>query len=209
VRAAVIVATEHEAELLRPLGLHVHVSGIGPVSAALTTQEVIWSDHPDLLVSAGIGGAYPGSGLAPGDVVIASEMIYAGLGARDGDAFLDLEALGFPLLPGTFNRFPAWEGARAWAERAGAAYGPVLTLETVTGDAATAAALTARHPGALAEGMEGAGVAHAARRAGLPAVEVRGVSNAVGPRDRAAWRIPEALKAVRNALRQLPKPGTP
>jgi futalosine hydrolase len=33
--------------------------------------------------------------------------------------------------------------------------------------------------------------------------EIRAVSNAVGPRDRAAWRIGEALDALRNAFRLL------
>ena len=43
----------------------------------------------------------------------------------------------------------------------------------------------------------------AALLAGTPALEVRGVSNPVGPRDRAAWRIPEALAATRRGLEGL------
>ncbi|NUS57707.1 MAG: futalosine hydrolase, partial [Streptomycetaceae bacterium] len=78
--------------------------------------------------------------------------------------------------------------------------GPVLTVSTVTGSAARAAELTARHPGAAAEAMEGFGVATAAAAAGLPVGELRTVSNAVGPRDRAAWRIPDALKALGTAM---------
>ncbi|MNC74854.1 Futalosine hydrolase [compost metagenome] len=31
-------------------------------------------------------------------------------------------------------------------------------------------------------------------------MEVRGISNAVGPRDRAAWRIGEALQALEEAF---------
>ncbi|EFH31385.1 menaquinone biosynthetic enzyme [Streptomyces pristinaespiralis ATCC 25486] len=37
----------------------------------------------------------------------------------------------------------------------------------------------------------------------MPVVEIRAVSNAVGPRDRAAWRIGEALAALREAFQQL------
>jgi futalosine hydrolase len=44
--------------------------------------------------------------------------------------------------------------------------------------------------------MEGFGVATAAARAGVPFVEVRAVSNPVGPRDRSAWQITEALAAL-------------
>jgi len=44
--------------------------------------------------------------------------------------------------------------------------------------------------------MEGYGVAFAACDHGLPILEVRAISNLVGPRDRAAWRIKEALEAL-------------
>lgn len=48
--------------------------------------------------------------------------------------------------------------------------------------------------------MEGFGVAEAAAAYGVPVVEIRAVSNAVGPRDRAAWRIGEALDSLRQAF---------
>jgi futalosine hydrolase len=48
--------------------------------------------------------------------------------------------------------------------------------------------------------MEGFGVLRAAARAGVPAVEVRSISNAVAVRDRGQWRIEEALDALRIAL---------
>jgi futalosine hydrolase len=73
----------------------------------------------------------------------------------------------------------------------------------VTGSAARAAELHARHPGALAEAMEGFGVAEAAVAHGTPVAEVRSVSNPVGPRDRAAWRIGDALAALTEAFGKL------
>ncbi len=48
--------------------------------------------------------------------------------------------------------------------------------------------------------MEGFGVAEAAVLHGLPVLEVRAVSNPVGPRDRAAWRIGDALAALSDAF---------
>jgi futalosine hydrolase len=74
--------------------------------------------------------------------------------------------------------------------------GAILTVSTVTGTAARADALAARYPDAVAEGMEGFGVATACALAGVPFAEVRAISNAVGPRDRGAWRIREALDAL-------------
>ena len=61
-------------------------------------------------------------------------------------------------------------------------------------------ALVDRFPDAVAEGMEGAGVAAAAALHGVPFAEIRAISNAVGPRDRDAWRIPDALAALGRAV---------
>lgn len=82
----------------------------------------------------------------------------------------------------------------------------MLTVSTVTGSAARATALAARHPRAVAEAMEGFGVAEAAARHGLPTLEIRAVSNPVGPRDRSAWRIGEALAALERVFAALPYP---
>ncbi|PPS69089.1 Futalosine hydrolase [Streptomyces sp. MH60] len=51
--------------------------------------------------------------------------------------------------------------------------------------------------------MEGFGVAEAAAAHGVPVLELRAVSNPVGPRDRAAWRIGEALAALTDAFGKL------
>ncbi|MYS28400.1 futalosine hydrolase, partial [Streptomyces sp. SID7804] len=51
--------------------------------------------------------------------------------------------------------------------------------------------------------MEGFGVAEAAAAHGVPVLEVRAVSNPVGPRDRAAWRIGDALDALTEGFGKL------
>jgi futalosine hydrolase len=53
--------------------------------------------------------------------------------------------------------------------------------------------------------MEGFGVATAAALAGVPFAELRAISNTVGPRDRAAWRIPQALAALTSATAAIAK----
>ncbi|GAA0515174.1 futalosine hydrolase [Deinococcus depolymerans] len=219
--ALIVVATPGEAAHLsgltdtyrQRLRVQVTVSGVGPVAAALATQRALLAAPYALAISAGIGGAYPASGLAPGDLAVSSRIIQADLGAWDDGQFLNFTALGLSALPPapegagppadpavTAGDFPAWVRAAQVAARAGARLGPLLTLGSVTGDHRAARHLEARHPGALTEGMEGAGVAHAALLAGVPSLEVRGVSNPVGPRDRAAWRIPQALAATRRGV---------
>ena len=204
----IVVATAGEALRLADLPARTVVCGVGPVSAALATQQALCrGPRPGLVVSAGIGGAFVGAGLtgttlAPGMAAVASQMVYGDLGAWDGEAFLGFADLGLSVLPGADNPglFPAWEGSRALASRLGLACGTFVTVSAATGSASRARALLARFPGALVEGMEGAGVAQAASLHGVACTEIRGVSNLVGPRDRPSWQIGTALDALHAAL---------
>ncbi|MFE6000529.1 futalosine hydrolase [Streptomyces sp. NPDC056454] len=185
------------AELHRSGAFDVLAGGAGPAAAAAAAAFALASaQHPyGLVVSAGIGGGFaPAAPL--GSLVVASDIVAADLGAETPDGFLPVTALGF----GRDRFTPPPALVREVASAAGGAPGPVLTVSTVTGTAARTAALLAAHPGALAEAMEGFGVAEAAERAGVPALEVRAVSNTVGPRDRASWRIGDALAALTAAF---------
>jgi futalosine hydrolase len=191
------VAAERDAVLAQAgPGLTVLAAGVGPAAAAAGTATALAGARPpyDLVISAGIGG-----GFGPAATVVASSIVAADLGTRTPDGFLDVASLGF----GVIAHDPPEELARAVAAAAGAAYGPVLTVSTATGTAERAAELAARHPGAAAEAMEGFGVATAAALHGVPVLEIRAVSNAVGPRDRAAWRVPAALAALGEAFAAL------
>jgi futalosine hydrolase len=178
--------------------------GVGPAAAAAATANALAradaaGDPYRLVVSAGIGGGFaPAAPL--GAVVVAAAIVAADLGVRTAEGFTPVEELGF----GTSAHLPPAALGEAVAGALAAAYGPVLTVSTVTGTAERAAELSARHPDALAESMEGFGVAEAAAAAGVPVLEIRTVSNPVGPRDRAAWRIGPALAALTTAFERLP-----
>ena len=55
-------------------------SGMGAANAARAATMLIERESPGLVVSFGIGGAYPGSGLNKGDVALAEKEIYADTG---------------------------------------------------------------------------------------------------------------------------------
>jgi futalosine hydrolase len=172
--------------------------GVGPARAAAGTATALARAPYDLVVSAGIGGGF--APRAPlGSLVVADEITAADLGAETPDGFLPVTELGF----GTVTHRPPEALVRETAAATGALTGAVLTVSTVTGTAARAAALRARHPTALAEAMEGFGVAEAAALHGVPVLEIRAVSNPVGPRDRAAWRIGAALAALTEGFGKL------
>ncbi|SDD92964.1 futalosine hydrolase [Paenibacillus sp. UNCCL117] len=202
----IVTAVEAEKEaVLRGMQtadqFDVLAAGVGPAAAAAGTAAALAAAPGKyaLVVSAGIGGGFVGR-TEVGGLAVASELIAADLGAETPDGFRTVDELGF----GSCRVQAEGRLAAAWADalqQAGhsAELGPVLTVTTVTGTAATAEELAKRVPGALAEAMEGYGVAIAAQQQGLPVLEIRAISNPVGPRDRDAWRIGDALKALAGA----------
>ncbi|MFC0190110.1 futalosine hydrolase [Fictibacillus aquaticus] len=203
----ILVMTSVEAErdaVLRGIDFNKRVdvvlAGVGPVSAAIETTKALQKEEYSLVICAGIAGGFTDKADV-GSVVVASEIVSADLGAESPDGFIPLDDLGF----GSSTRIAVEEhlaGALTSALEATGIItnrGTVLTLSTVTGTAETTADLQAREPDAVAEAMEGYGVASAARSYNVPVLELRAISNAIGPRVRSAWRIKDALAALESA----------
>jgi futalosine hydrolase len=190
----VCVATELEGALLRP---HVPVvcTGVGAVNAAYALTRYLDREQVEGIVVCGIAGAYTGAGIPVESVVCAESECYGDLGADSPGGFLDMQALGFPVVGGVnplynllpMQIFPAPRRAR------------FVTVNTCAGKDDAARAIEARTGGAV-ENMEGAAIAHVAALAGIPVGEIRGISNVVGNRDRSAWRVKEAVAAAQEAL---------
>ncbi|WP_010277638.1 futalosine hydrolase [Paenibacillus senegalensis] len=178
--------------------------GVGPASAAASTAFALAAAEAEsrpygLVLSAGIAGGFSGQA-PPGSLVVASSAIAADLGAESAEGFLSVDELGFG--SAQIAAAEPWSSRLAEALRQASlpvVVGPVLTASTVTGTAEKAEQWSRRHPGAAAEAMEGFGAATAAKLRGVPFVELRAISNAVGPRDRASWKIKEALAALEQA----------
>ncbi|WNC15801.1 futalosine hydrolase [Brevibacillus brevis] len=203
----VLVVTSVEAErdaVLRGLGedsrFTVGIGGVGPMAAAARTARMLATSEPyDLVVCAGISGGFVGQAEV-GSLVVSGEIVCADLGAETPEGFCSLDELGFGSATVPVDRELAARVTDALrAAGLPVKMGTVLTLSTVTGTAQTAEELARRMPGALAEAMEGYGVAVAAQEFGVPVLELRAVSNAIGPRDKSAWRIKEALAALEAA----------
>ncbi len=195
----ICTATCLESSLLKtalPEGIPLLVTGVGAVNAAWALTRFLEREGAKAVVVCGIGGAYPGSGLAVGDVAWAESECYGDLGAASPQGFLDMQAMGFPVIAGDepiYNVLPV-QLAPAHARQV-----RFVTVNTCTGSDASAEELATRTNGAV-ENMEGAAIAHVARLYGIPCGEVRGISNPVGNRDRSVWRVKDAALAAQQAL---------
>jgi futalosine hydrolase len=196
----ICTATPLEAILLRERAgawpdARLLCTGVGPVNAAHAVTLAVARQRPDAIVVCGVGGAYPGSGLGIGDVVCADLECYGDLGADSPAGFLDMKALGFPVIAGpepVYNDLPL----QIYPVERRVTF---VTVSTCTGTDAAARAIAARTGGAV-ENMEGAAVAHVARLHDIPVGEVRGISNLVTERDTSTWRLREAALAAQEAL---------
>ena len=148
--------------------------GIGPVEAAVATARALAEDRPSAVLHVGIAGA---RGLPPLTLVLGSESVYC-------------DAAG-PLVPARAQPDAALLGRLRDAF-------PNAPLRPI----GTSARVGGTH-GVDVEAMEGFAVLRACELAGVPAVEVRVVSNEIDEPDRSLWRFDDAFAALAEALPRL------
>jgi futalosine hydrolase len=169
-RILVVAATARELSPAR--GWHTLLCRVGPVEAAAATAAEIARERPSLVLHVGIAGARAHGAFAPATLVIGSESRYCDL---------DVPPEWAP------NTVVAPASLVAAAQRAlpPAVTRPIGTSARVGGTS-----------GCDVEAMEGFGVLRAAQLAGVPALEVRAISNHIEEPDRTRWHFDAALAAI-------------
>ena len=168
------------------------VTGVGIPLALARTLEALGRMRPARVLNIGIAGAYPGSGLAIGDVVMGGSEVY-------GDVGFELpQPPGFRFIGeaewGTFYREPL--RLSQFAEFADLPVRPGCTVNSCTGTEETGL-LREKLFGAAFETMEGAAVAQAGAILGIPVCEIRAISNFAARRDMRPENIGLALEWLR------------
>jgi futalosine hydrolase len=172
----VVAATERELALLD--GVEAFCCGIGPVEAALQTARTVAERRPDAVLHVGIAGSRT---LEPPALVLGSESVYCDV--IDSSSTL-------PRIERTLPDASLLERVRAALPEAHVL--PIATCGKV--GAGT---------GFDVEAMEGFGVLRACELAGVPAVELRAISNSPDESDRTRWRFDEAFAVLADALQRL------
>jgi len=156
-------------------------SGVGPIESAIATARALATTRFTLVINAGIAGGFRDY-VSVGDSVAVIEEYYVEIGREDGlpldlpnGAMLDGKVISDPRLLSPYR-----EGLL------GSHLGIGITSATVT-TSDERAALLAKKFNPMVESMEGFSVLRAARRVGVPAIELRGVSNIVGDRASNRW----------------------
>ena len=166
----VVAATERE--LSHVAGADVFVCGVGPIEAAVQTSRALTARTPDAVLHVGIAG---GRGIEPLAIVVGSASVYSDVAAAI--PVVDRIEPDPRLLARVQQALPE---ARAL---------PIGTSAAVDGGTACDV-----------EAMEGFGVLRACELAGVPAIEVRVISNDPAEPDRAKWRFDEAFAVLGDAV---------
>jgi nucleoside phosphorylase len=172
----VVAATQMELEQLDAETL---ACGIGPVEAGVATARRLAAVRPELLLHVGVAGSREVA--APG-LVLGAEAVYVDLAEDLAERLA---------IPRRVEADPALLAA-ARAALPEAVVRPIATSATVGGVTWFDV-----------EAMEGFAVLRAAQLAGVPALELRAISNDPDEPDRTRWQIPEAIVALRNATQRL------
>ena len=161
----ILVVAATQEELRGAEGGSTLVCGAGPVEAAARTAVAVsGATRLKAVLNVGIAGARAFD--AP-DFVIGTDAVYCD---ADDPRWIELRTPADPVLLEAARR--ALPDARAE---------PIGTSARVGGSS-----------GCEIEAMEGYAVLRAAALAGLPAVEVRVLANAIGEEDRSKWRFEDA-----------------
>lgn len=158
------------------------VCGVGMAEVAATVAGMTRVPHsrlPDMVILAGIAGAYPGSGLAPGDCVLVASERVIDLGAvRDGG----------------FTPLYQKEYTCAVASK---------TMTAVAGNTVNCGGREEESAGnAQVESMEGAAFFAVCSALGIPFAEVRAVSNMTTD-SRAEWQMDKAVASLAAGVEKL------
>lgn len=183
-------------ELLPGGKAYVAVLGVGLLEMSANLAAMLHRQKFSYVALVGICGAFENRGLDICDVVRVDSEMVGDMGVEESDGtFLPWGRLG----GGTPKLYeaPTLECAPDFIKSLKGVSG--LSVNCCTGTAALAETRAILFDCDV-ESMEGASVLAVCSAFGVPGYEIRAVSNFVGVRNKAAWKIPEALLALKNAV---------
>ena len=174
------------------------VCGFGPIASAIRTIQLITRYSPKQVLLFGVAGTLNAS-CEVGTAVEFDETICFGIGAGSGENFLSASEMGWK----HWLRDPEITDSILLRDDGLTAEVPLLTCCSASGNEREVQWRLKKYPNAVAEDMEGFSVAAACRFAGTPLRIIRGISNKAGDRDKANWRVREAMAAVEQSIREV------
>ena len=207
-----LVPTNHEFDLLSShlttefarADLVAEICGFGPVASAVMATRLIAEHQPDRVILAGISGSLTAD-LPLGTAQQFRRIAMYGVGVGSGREFRTAEEMGWAHLPSSPQIDAIGDiidTCPAVTEQRGAQPGLLVTSCAASACKSDAELRRQKFPDAIAEDMEAFSVAMACLVSGVPFEVIRGISNIAGDRDKQNWRIPQALAAAAEVVKE-------
>jgi futalosine hydrolase len=174
------------------------VTGVGAMAAAWSIMRQIDRGRPGLIIQAGIAGCLTGQ--LPGEVFAVGEDQLSDQGVWEEGRFKSL----FEMKLADGDVFPFTGGRlvnpyRPLLELTGLPCVGALTVNEITTNPERIRWFQ-QNTTAVVESMEGAALHYVCLQAGVPFLQLRSVSNAVGVRDKTKWDIKLAINRLNDTL---------
>jgi futalosine hydrolase len=197
----------------------IEICGFGAIVPAARTAELIQRQRPDRVLLLGIAGAYENesearsgrstntASLEVGQAISFSQVACYGVGVGTGEEFQTAGQMGWQHWPGESGGEAIGDQLELEQLRTGTDRTPadctLLTVSSASNSSAEVNEKLRRFPQAVAEDMEGFAVAAACHLSKTPLTIIRGLSNIAGDRNKANWKIKEALSAAANMAKPI------
>ena len=177
------------------LKISFHATGIGMLASGVKLTQLAATHKPDLIIQMGIAGSYIKTEPLGKVMVIASESI-ADLGVREKGVFKDLFETGLQKEnEAPFKKRKLMNPAIRSLNVLKSDLVAGVTINEITTSAKRIKEIIAAHTPVL-ESMEGAALHYVGSLTKTPFIQIRAVSNYVGERNKAKWKLKESIEQL-------------
>jgi len=184
------------------LSIQYAVTGVGAISTVYHLMELLKKEQFDLILQVGIAGSFD-HGLSLGTAVNIDKEVIAEMGVQENNEYKDI----FSLNLANRNEPPFTDGAllnpyHHLLSKTGLINTTAVTNNTISTDEMIIDRYKNKYLASI-ESMEGASFHYVGIMQSIPFLQIRGISNYVGERNKQHWKIKEALHAATEACHHL------
>ena len=177
------------------------VTGVGVPSTIYHLQKRLHQIDYDLVIQAGIGGSFA-KALALGETVLVQQDTFGDLGTEQEEEFCTI----FDAKLADKNEMPFTDGwlinKNEWLDIFPLEKVKAVTVNKVSDDKLLKRQLeNAYHP--QIESMEGAALHYVCLQEQIPFLQIRSISNFVGERNKAHWKMQDAITNLNSELQKI------
>jgi len=183
------------------LKVQFYQSGVGMLASAVAFIRLALEDKPDLIIQIGIAGCF-NKRIPLGKVVIVKDEILGDLGVEEQGVWKDIFDL--KLEKSSYHPFEKRSLPNPWLNKfnlLNLQEVNAITVNEITTQQSRIDQLVKKYKPTL-ESMEGAALHYVCREMNIPFIQLRAISNYIGERDKANWKMKESIDVLNQTIIQ-------